>query len=286
MKKIGTILLTLCLLATLLVLPGAVQAETRGVMLSNEQVYTGPSDNYGILEDVTLNKNDAVTVRTQYWNGSETWVQVEFGYYGALVRGYVPAEAVSANLGSIPVEAPLCAGTITLEKVGMACGPRNKGYWAYEGDNREGISCLVYEVEDGFAHVEYWNFELVKKRRAWVALEYVKADMAFSFEGYYGVAEDEETSLFIPTPTAPPSTYFGDTDYYPVGVTFTVVAGGCNVREDASEDAEIVGYAFVGQRYEILDCYPGDTASGKDWYLIKQGSVYGWISSGLVSLDR
>ena len=143
MKKLVTILLTMCLLATLLVMPAAVQAEARGVMRSDAVVYTGPSDKYGELEGLRLYKGDEVTVRTQYWNGSATWLQVEFTTDGVPVRGYVPAAAVNARLGSVPVEAPLCAGIIFQGNPTVAAGPAYNGYLVYRSSIRQDASCIV-----------------------------------------------------------------------------------------------------------------------------------------------
>lgn len=267
----------LTLLAALALLPALSHAETAGTVRENVLVQTGPGEKYVSLPRLALEAGDRVTVRTQYRSGGQTWLQVAFSWQGRQVRGYVPAGAVNVSLRDVPAEAPLCTGVLTAAAVPYA-GPDGL---AWDGVVRQGASAIVYEAEDGWVHIEYYCYEQVKKARAWVPLTAVKAEMALGFYGYYGVAE--ETSLLVPAPTNAPSTYYGATQGYPVGRMCTVVSGSCHIKEYAGEDWQTVAYAYVGERYEVLDCRTGST--GKDWYLVKKGSVYGWISSGLVSLD-
>ena len=281
MKKIAVMLMLACLLAAMFALPSAA-AEVAGTMRSDAPVSTGPGDQYALIPKVTLASGSAVTVRTKFYSGGETWLQVEFVYAGVMARGYVRADDVSASISRVPAEAPLCTGTLLQEVPYAATGPVYGGYLGWEGSLHQGESAIVYEVEDGSAFVEYWNYDLVKKCRSWVPLGVLKTQWSFSSQGYYGVAEED--SLHVPSPTRAPSTYFGSVQQgYPVGVMCTVVSGSCHIKDAPGAEYRTVGYAYVGERYEVLECRHG--TSGKDWYLIRQGNVYGWISSGLVSLD-
>lgn len=282
MKKMGLKSLMACLLAVLALLPVWALAEAGGSMRAEAQVSTGPGEQYALIPDVTLERGQRVSVRTQYTSGGETWVQVEFSYGGGLARGYVRSEGVNASLRDVPREAPLCTARLLRGLDYAAMGPVYRGYIGYPAAIRQGASAVVYEVEDGSALIEYWNYDLVKKSRSWVPLTDLETDMRFTADGYYGVAQED--SLHVPAPTKAPSTYYGSVQRgYPVGVMCTVVSGSCHIKEDAGAEYRTVGYAYVGERYEVLECMHG--SSGKDWYRIKQGSVTGWISSGLVSLD-
>ena len=284
MKKIGSFLMVLCLLAAMVIVPGVVQAEAQGTMRMDAKVYTGPSDTYTTLMDHTLTTGTSVTVRTRYWNGTATWLQVEFRYNGARARGYVPSDAVNASLNRVPYEAPLCAGVIYMTGEYIGCSPMVVGAVGYRTSITWGASCLVYEVEDGYALVEYYSTDVWKKCRGWLPLTDLQAEMYFRSDSYYGVAKADQ-SLYVPSPTSAPSTYYGYTTGYPVGCMVTVVSGNCHIKQSPTDTAQTVAYAFVGERYEILQCQAGYTSTGKDWYLIRQGSTYGWISSGLVSID-
>lgn len=282
MRKMGMIGMAMCLLALLALLPALAMAETAGRMNANAQVSTGPGEQYALAPDMELPRGQQVTVRTKYTSGGETWVQVEFAWAGALARGYVRSADVNADLRHVPVEAPLCTGTLLVAADYEAMGPLYHGYLGYSSARRGGISAVVYEVEKDSAFVEYWNYDLVKKSRSWVLLSEVQTQWSFDPNGYYGVAQAD--SLHVPSPTRAPSTYYGSVQQgYPVGVMCTVVSGSCHIKEGPGAEGRTVGYAYVGERYEVLECRHG--SSGKDWYLIRQGSVYGWISSGLVSLD-
>lgn len=271
-------MMTICLLA--LLLPLTALAAVNGVLLNDAEVYTGPGNKYTLIPEVELERGDRVSVRTRYNNGKETWLQVEFPFAGGVVRGYVRSADVNARLTDVPREAPLCAAQILRAEEWAATGPIYHGYLGYPASIREDISGLVYEVEDGSALVEYWNYDLVRKCRSWMLLSDLETAMVFG-AGYYGVAEED--SRYIPSPTRAPSTYYGATKGYPVGKMITVVSGSCHVKREASAESQTINYAYVGDRFEVLECRTGST--GKDWYRIKVNGAYGWISSGLVSLD-
>lgn len=280
MRKFGW-MMTICLLAMLLVLPAQALAAVNGTMRDDAEVYTGPGDKYTLIPEVELARGDRVTVRTKYHNGKETWLQVEFAFAGGMARGYVRSADVNVSLTDVPREAPLCTARILRAQDYAAAGPLYHGYIGYPASIRQGISGVVYEVEDFSALVEYWSYDQVRKCRSWIYLSDLETDMLFS-SGYYGVAEDN--SLYVPSPTRAPSTYYGATGKgYPVGKMITVVSGSCHVKREADEASQTVNYAYVGDRFEVLECKTGST--GKDWYRIKVNGAYGWISSGLVSLD-
>lgn len=282
MKKTKLMLLLLCLLAGTLLLPALAAAAEKGVMLNSSEVHTGPGDQYALVPQLTLSSGARVTVRTRFYDGEETWLQVEFSHAGARARGYVRSEDVRVTLREVPREAPLCTGKLLRAVDYAATGPVYQGYLGYESSLRQGTSAIVFEVEDGSAFIEYWNYDLVKKCRSWVPLGDLETEMTFTANGSYGVAAED--SICVPSPTKAPSTYYGSVQRgYPVGVMCTVVSGSCHIKEEAGAEYRTVGYAYVGERYEVLECIHG--SSGKDWYRIRQGSVTGWISSGLVSLD-
>ena len=158
-------MMMLCLLAMLLVLPVQALAATNGTMRSDAEVYTGPGDQYSLIPEVELGRGDHVAVRTKCHNGEETWLQVEFSYAGGLARGYVRSADVSATLTNVPREAPLCTARLLRVEDYAATGPVYRGYLGYPASIRQGISGVVYEVEDGSALVEYWNYDLLKKCR-------------------------------------------------------------------------------------------------------------------------
>lgn len=282
MKKIGAALLALCLMVMLLPVAGAAEL-VYGTMRGYTQISSGPGDQYGILEGPSLNYGDQVLIRTKVDNGSETWLQVEFWYRGCPVRGYVRYAKVNAELRRVTVEAPLCTGTVTGWYPTTSAGPADQGFFVYDGDIRQNSSAIIWEVDDGYAHIEYWNFVKGEKWRSWVPLGCMQTDWYFGSYGYYGSSRAED-SFYEPSPTNAPSTYYGSTgNGYPVGMMFTVISGSCHVKRGAGTDYPTVEYAYVGQRYEVLECKRGST--GKDWYRIKINGTYGWISSGLVSLD-
>jgi len=283
MKRIRMIVLV-CLLAVL-VLPAMALAESvYGTAKGYTPVRSGPGDQFGELEGLYINGGDRVLIRTKVDNGSGTWLQVEFRFRGSPVRGYVRWADVNAELRRVTVEAPLCTGTVTAWNVTTGTGPFHQGFLAYyDGNIRQGSSAIVWEVDDGYAHIEYWDFVKGEKWRSWIDLGSLHTDYYFSSSGYYGSSRAEE-SLWEPSPTRSPSTYYGSTGKgYPVGKMCTVLSGSCHVKRGPGTEYPTVEYAYVGQRYEVLECRMGTT--GKDWYRIKVNGASGWISSGLVSLD-
>lgn len=282
MKKIGLSFLAVCLMAVLLTLPMSAMAEVYGTLQEDVPVYSGPSEKYTQIPEILLRKGAPVTVRTKYYNGEATWLQVEFSYMGVKGRGYVPGASVAASLSYVPKEAPLCAGKLLGFSGVAGTGPVYNGYLGYETSLRPGSSVVVYEVEDSSALVECWHYDEGSKCRVWVALGDLSTEMSFAGTGYYGVAEED--SCYVPSPTRAPSTYYGSTGKgYPVGKMVTVVSGSCHVKREPDPESQTVNYAYVGDRFEVLECVTGST--GKDWYRIKINGAYGWISSGLVSLD-
>lgn len=284
MKKIWVSMLTVCLVAVMLLSPGVGQAEAvYGTVRSDTRISSGPGDQYGTLENLYLYSGDQVLIRTKYSGSDDTWLQVEFYYRGSPVRGYVRKADVNAELRRVTVEAPICTGKVIRQNVTTAAGPYGQGYLVYRSNIRLNTSAIVYEVDDGYAHIEYWSYDKGEKWRSWIALEDLVTDWYFESTGYYGSSR-VETSKYEPSPTNAPSTYYGSTGQgYPVGMMFTVISGSCHVKRGAGTDYPTVEYAYVGERYEVLECKTGST--GKDWYRIKINGAYGWISSGLVSLD-
>lgn len=102
MKKTKLMLLLLCLLAGALLLPALAAAAEKGVMLNSSEVYTGPGDQYALIPQLTLSSGARVTVRTRFYDGEETWLQVEFSHAGARARGYVRSEDVRVTLREVP----------------------------------------------------------------------------------------------------------------------------------------------------------------------------------------
>lgn len=283
MKRMTATILMLCVLAGLVLIPGVSSADTvYATVRDTVRISTGPGDQYGELPDLKLYRGDQVRVLTKHNNGNETWLQVEFNYSArSRVRGYVRYADVSAELRRVPTEAPLCTGRIVVQNAQTATGPFSQGYLAYLSSVRANTSGIIYEVEDGYAHIEYWSYAEGEKWRSWISLDDLQTDWYFSSTGYYGVAKD--STMYYPSPTKSPSTYYGSTKGYPVGKMFTVISGSCHVKRGAGTEFQTVEYAYVGERYEVLECKTGST--GKDWYRIKINGAYGWISSGLVSLD-
>lgn len=281
MKRIGAGILMMCLLAVLL-LPMQVSAEAYGMICNTVDVSTGPGTQYALMPQVTLTRGEWVTVRTKYRSDGVTWLQIDFHFAGGRARGYVRSTDVDADVRNVPTEAPLCTGTLLRADEYAAAGPLYNGYLGYRASMPQGSNVVIYEVENGCAFIEYWNHERGAKCRSWVMLTDLRTDWYFSGSGYYGVAL--ETSLYVPEPTKAPSTYYGSVVRgYPVGKMFTVLSGSCHVRGGPGESYPTVGYAHVGDRYEVLECRTGST--GKDWYRIRINGAEGWISSGLVSLD-
>jgi len=69
---------------------------------------------------------------------------------------------------------------------------------------------------------------------------------------------------------------------YLVGKWLHVNSQSAHVRAKADTVSQTVEYVLHGEYYEILEVCVGST--GKDWYRIKVDGVYGWISSGLVTV--
>lgn len=259
--------------------PQGVQATLRQVIASR----TGPSTSY-TEPGSFLRAGDVVTVRTKVWDERNEiwWVQVEFAWRDQLLRVYTGAKRLNVDLSRVPEEYALGEGSVITYTDAYA-GPDAWAYRRWDNGVPRNTAVTLYEVENGYAHVEYWDSASWQNRRVWVPLSATNFAGYYDAWGYWGSADDEPTMSITPTQTRSPSTYYGDTAGYPVGEWCQVIASSAHVREWADTDAPTVGYVKQDQWYEILGCTTGST--GKDWYQIYVDGEYGWISSGLVVLQ-
>ena len=287
MKKMAiamSLLLMLCLTV------GYASAEVYATLNQPIATRTGPGTNY-VEVGGFLRRGDVVLVRTKVWDPVNEiwWVQVEFehdepNYTGDKIRAYTGAWRMNVDLSQVPEETQLRQCRVT-EYSDAFTGPWYMGFREWPYSVFEGTSATLYEVEDGFAHIECWNGYLQQMWRAWIPLQNIDCAYLYDYDHYWGSADDNPSNNYAqPDPTRSPSTYYGSTGSgYPVGEWCQVIASSAHVRSGPGMQYPTVGYVKDYQWYEILECTTGST--GKDWYKIKVDGVYGWLSSGLVVLQ-
>lgn len=285
MKKMSVFL---ALLFTFLLAMSLASADTYATLNQPIACRTGPGTDY-VEVGGFLGRGDMVLVRTKVWDPVNEiwWVQVEFDEYdsdtyGNRIRAYTGAWRMNVDLSQVPEEYPLGQCTVTGYSDAFT-GPRYlQHFTAWPYSVFEGTSATLYEVEDGYAHVECWNGYLQQMWRAWIPLENINCAYLYDFDHYWGSADDNPSyGVTQPQATRSPSTYYGNTgSSYPVGEWIQVIASSAHVKSNPGTQYSTVAYVKEYQWYEILECTTGST--GKDWYKIYVDGVYGWISSGLV----
>jgi len=290
MKKLTAVLLVLCML-----LPLAANAEVWATLFQPIATRTGPGTKY-TEPGGFLSRGDQVLVRTKVWDAVNEiwWVQVEFTpprgntFFGRdKIRVYTGAWRMDVDLSRVPEEYPLQNCTVICDADAFT-GLYYNGFEYWPDTIYAGTYATLYEVEDGFAHIECWNDFRGSMWRGWVRLETLSCASSYSYHGYYGAADDTPyySGGYRPAQTNPPSTYYGDTQGFPVGRICTIIASSAHARSGPGTQYDTAAYVYDGERYEILECKEGNT--GKDWYKIyvgKEYRIYAWISSGLCSVE-
>lgn len=146
---------------------------------NNQNVYTrfGPSTGYGSPGTFFRDGKHEVKVVTRTWDSTNKgyWYQLEFMHEGEWLRAYTPANRIDvADASLIPeevrIEEPLDVRESLLE---YPCYYGPGEHYKQLGVLGKGKRCPVYNIENGWVQVEYFNYGDNTKYRGWVPLHVV-----------------------------------------------------------------------------------------------------------------
>lgn len=290
MKKLVSLLLILCLL-----LPAAALADTRATLNQRISTRSGPGTHY-TEPGSFLKAGDVVTVRTRVWDDRNEiwWVQVEFSYKGEKIRAYTGSWRMNVNLNQVPIEQPLRSCTVIYDADAFA-GPWYMGFMPWPDTIYAGTSATLYEVEDGYAHIECWNSRRQQMWRAWVPLYtldcgYLYSSSDVTYPSNYGSSGSSYNGGYSGGSTSTGDDYsfvYGGAttsdQTFPIGEECRIQAVSGNARSGPGQEYELVTVVYRGDYYKIYDVQMA--SNGRNWYKIRVNGQYCWVSSGIVTID-
>ena len=278
MKKLTAIFLALCLLLPCSL---AFADAAYGRLYQRIATRTGPGTHY--TEPGTfLGAGDYVTVHTKVWDNTNRiwWVQVEFDWGNDRCRAYTGAWRMNVDLSDVPQERAL--GSVRVNADADAFAGPGIIYTLWNDTVYRGTNATLYEVENGYGHIECWNSRQGKYWRVWVPL------WCLSCSGQYSSSDD--TYPMYGDPDDSGSDYDDDgynSGYWggsPVGEMVMITTSYGNARSGPGASYSLVGCVTRGECYTV---YATDVASnGVTWFKIWMNGRYCWISSGLTNVGK
>ena len=169
MKKGLCLLLTLCLTLSL---AGALAAGPgiSAPLIMKLATRTGPSTNYDEQGTHFINNWSStwVTVLTKAWDKRNDiwWLQVEYKSGGKWYRSYTGLKRVDVNINSVPEEQIYGSDTVRYDTDAL-WGPGTQ-YVTAKRNVPAGTAVSVYDWENGYVQVEFYDSRTSCYRRAWV----------------------------------------------------------------------------------------------------------------------
>ena len=254
LKRLMALLLVLCLL------PAAASADIYVTLKQQIATRSGPGTHY-VETGSYFSQGTRVLARSKVWDNTNEiwWVQVEFEYQGDKVRVYTGSWRLNIDLQYVPEEAVLDYGTLTTY-ADCFFGPWYSGFHPWPDTLEAGTSVTIYEVEDGFAHIECWNDWRGQLYRCWVPLDTI--DVGWKYSGLNLRGSDGYTA--------------GTTN------TATVEVSVLNCRSGPGTGYATLDYVYRGDTISILgSAYDGN---GDLWYQIHHDGQYVWVYADYVSV--
>ena len=163
------------LAAVLIMLSGAVPAFAAGYgikakLLMRLSTRTGPGTWYDEPGTFFSGNYSTTSVRvlTRSWDNQNNiwWVQVEFSTGGKSYRAYTGLKRVDVDINNVPDEYEM--GTATMRYSATAYWGPGPQYAAAKYDIPSGASVTIYDIENGYAQVEFYDSRVSNpRRRAW-----------------------------------------------------------------------------------------------------------------------
>ena len=163
------------LAAVLVMLSAAVPAfaagyGTKAGLLMRLATRTGPGTWYDEPGTFFTSNYSSVSVRvlSRSWDNQNDiwWVQVEFSSGGKSYRAYTGLKRVNVNINTVPDEYPM--GSATMRYSATAYWGPGTNYASSKYDIPSGVEVTIYDVENGYAQVEFSDSRVSNpRRRAW-----------------------------------------------------------------------------------------------------------------------
>ena len=163
------------LAAVLVMLSAAVPAfaagyGTKAGLLMRLATRTGPGTWYDEPGTFFTSNYSSVSVRvlSRSWDNQNDiwWVQVEFSSGGKSYRAYTGLKRGNVNINTVPDEYPM--GSATMRYSATAYWGPGTNYASSKYDIPSGVEVTIYDVENGYAQVEFSDSRVSNpRRRAW-----------------------------------------------------------------------------------------------------------------------
>ncbi len=198
-RKLAFLLAFMLLLSTAGFALAAYTPVTTGLNMS-VGTRSGPGTNYNELGTYFPDTwyNTTVKAYSKCRNNNVWWVQVEFTYRGMQYRAYTGEQRLKIGASQLPEEHQIGTGRIT--SAGRAYTGPGTNYQQTTYTVPNGISVNVFDTENGYAQVEYYDGNTRYNRRFWVSMDSV----SISYNGYYNPTPTP--TPYTPTPTPTPYT--------------------------------------------------------------------------------
>ena len=95
------------------------------------------------------------------------WIQTEFSYGGELRRAYTGLKRLEMQVSDVPVEYVVTPAAVVNRSVYAYWGP-GYGYSMYKNPIPAGTEGIVWQVENGYAQLEFYDSAEGKTRRVWI----------------------------------------------------------------------------------------------------------------------
>ena len=97
------------------------------------------------------------------------WIQTEFSYHGELRRAYTGLKRLGMEATDVPEESILIPDAVVNRSVYAYWGP-GYSYTMYNHPIPAGTEGTVWQIENGYAQLEFFDCEAGMTRRVWISL--------------------------------------------------------------------------------------------------------------------
>lgn len=171
LRSLTAIALILTILCSTMIVASAAGSGVYAPLLMRLSTRSGPSTKYDEPGTFFNNNYDSTTVRvlSKSWDNPNGiwWVQVEFENRGTPYRAYTGLKRVNVDISRVPEESVI-GSSYMLTSCTAYWGP-GYAYAAAPYDVPYNASVTVWDQENGFAQVEFYDSRTGSNRRAWVS---------------------------------------------------------------------------------------------------------------------
>ena len=291
MKKLVAFFLILCLMLSC---SAAFADHVQARLNQRIATRTGPGTNY-TEPGSFLKAGDYVTVVSKKWDKTNEiwWVQVDFTSGGRRYRAYTGSWRMNVDISRVPEEMALRDCEVQYNTAAYA-GPGS--HYASMGTVYAGTQATLYQVSNGYAQIEFYDFSARLTKRVWLDIGNTTARKDYSntetfprygsanYAGWYTTLQEVYNRNRTGSTGGNTGGNTGGSGVTGSGWQVWITSTSGNARSGPGAEYSQVAYVNNGEVYTVYGT--SQASNGVTWFKIIVNGRYCWISSGLTNTGK